>query len=255
MLDALDKYKFGLVAVCLTYMVIFVYSNAATFTYIEDPEPFLAESRIEGKEEILEITPDEIDVPDDFNYDANVKNASQSVNDDRQASEVDYGPRKSPTDIAQDIRDLEAQMKNEAGGSAERERIQGLIDQRKKEQQQAQNSGDDRPVPSPGSKTKAAGPVLVFFDLGERMAHNHDSESVPPPSYLCDANSRGVVFIDIKTNHNGNVISAKYNASRSRGANTCMIQRSLEYAKKSRFEYSKKASEQTGYIKYTFVYK
>ncbi len=255
MLQALDKYKFGLLAVVLTYMIILMYTNTATFDYIIQRDPFLAETTIEDKEEILEITPDDIEVPEDFNYNADVKNIAQSKNDQRESSYDDYGPPKSSEEIAQDIKNLEAQMKTEAGGSAERAKIQRLIDQRKEQQEQVKKAENNSTPSTPGSDKKYAGFTMVEWDLGNRLAHNNNIEAIRNPGYTCGDGANGVVVVDVKTNHNGNVISAKYNPSRSRGATSCMIEKAVKYAKLSRFEYSNKASEQTGYIKYTFVYK
>ncbi|MCR9172595.1 MAG: hypothetical protein NXI10_08895 [bacterium] len=255
MLDALDKYKFGLLAAVMTYMIIFMYSNAVTFDYIIERDPILAETTIEDKDEALEITPDEIDVPEDFDYNAEVKNLAQSKNDDREASYDDYGPPKSSNQIAQDIKALEAQMQQEAGGSAERAKLQRLIDQRKEEQKQAKESENNTTPSTSGSDKKYAGYTMVEWDLDDRKAHNNNREAIRNPGYTCGDRANGVVVVDVKTNYNGNVISAKYNAARSTGATSCMIERAIQYAKMSRFEYSNKANEQTGYIKYTFVYK
>ncbi|XOV68465.1 MAG: hypothetical protein ACFHU9_04660 [Fluviicola sp.] len=255
MLQALDKYKFGLLAVVMTYMFIFMYSNATTFEYIIPAEPFLDDSRIENKEEILEITPEDVEVPEDFNFNSDAKNIAQSVNDKRESSMTDYGPPKSSNEIAQDIKNLEAQMKKEAGGSAERAKLQRLIDQRKQEQQQAKQEETNTTPTSKGSDKKYGGNVMVAWDLSDRNPHNNNIDAIRKPNYLCDERSNGVVVIDVRTNHNGNVISAKYNPSRSSGATDCMVRNAIEYAKLSRFEYSNKSNQQTGWIKYTFVYK
>lgn len=256
MLEALDKYKFGLVAVFLTYMLIFVYSSATTFTYIKEPEPFLGQTRIEDKEEVLEITPDEIEVPPDYDLNLDAKNIAQSENDKREKSYDNFGPPKSSDQIAQDIKALEQQMKNEAGGSKERAEIQQLIDQRKEQQKAAQEAEKNKPTPTTnGSEFAHKGNNMVGWDLGDRGALNNNAGAVPIPGYTCGPQANGIVIIDIKTNNNGNVISAKFNASRSQNANGCMIEQALIYAKRARFEYSTKPNEQTGYIKYTFVYK
>lgn len=255
MLQALDKYKFGLVAVMMTYMIIFVYSNATRFDYMIEPEPYLEQTMIEDKEEVLEITPDKVEIPDDYQANADIKNLAQSKNDKRNASYEDYGPPKSSEEIAQDIKNLEAQMKNESGGSAARAEIQKLIDQRKAEQAAAKEAENNTTQGTPGSDNKYAGYTMVEWDLADRLAHNNNIESIRNPGYTCGDKANGVVVVDVKTNFNGNVISAKYNPSRSSGATSCMIDRAIKYAKLSRFEYSNKANEQTGYIKYTFVYK
>lgn len=256
MLEALDKYKFGIVAVFATYMLIFVYSNATTFTYIEEPEPFLGQTRIEDKEEILEIIPDKIEVPTDYDVNQDIKNLAQSKNDKRERSYEDYGPPKSSDQIAQDIKALEAQMKQAAGGSEARAAIQQKIDQRKAQQKAAKEAERNNPTPTnSGSENAYAGFTMVEWDLGDRLAHNNNREAIRNPGYTCGDRANGIVIVDVKTNNNGDVISAKYNAARSKNATSCMIERAVKYAQMSRFEYSTKPNEQTGYIKYTFVYK
>lgn len=253
MLEILDRYKFGIVAVFATYMVIFVYSNATTFTYIPPVQPFLDQARIIDEED-QEITPDDIEVPPDMDFSSDVKNMSQNMHDQRDASYDNYSENRSPEQIANDIKALEAQMKSEAGGSAKQAELRRLIEQRKEQKklaEQAKNDGNDSNLPA--AANKYAGATLVSWDLHGRKALNNDDSNIGKPGYTC--NSSGIVVIDVKTNLNGNVISAKYNASASRGANQCMINNSLRYAKKSRFAPSNEAKHQTGYIKYTFVLK
>lgn len=254
MLEFLDRYKFGVVAVFATYMIIFVYSNAATYTYTPPTKPFLDQAQI-IQEEDQEITPDDVEVPPDFDYSADVKNMSQNVRDKRNASYENYSENRSSEQIAQDIKNLETQMKDQSGGSAKRAELQKLIDQRKAQQEQADRKAQNNPDSNlPTSENKYAGLTMVSYDLNGRNAHNNNDWYVRNPGYTCDG-SNGVVIIDVKANANGDVVSAQYNAGTSKGANQCMISKALEYAKKSRFMASSKSSQQTGYIKYTFVLK
>jgi len=252
MLEALDKYKFGIVAVFVTYLVIFVYSNFTTFTYYPPPTPFLDQARIEGAEEILEITPDKIEVPTDFDFTSDVKNISQNVHDQREESYEEYSENRSPQQIAQDIQQLEAQMKQEAGGSAKRAELQKMINERKEQQKLAQeNAANNDSSDLPASDKKYAGATMVSWDLSGRAAHNNNDWYVRNPGYTCDGR-KGVVVIDVKANSSGQVISAQYNAAASKGADNCMIAKATKYAKMSRFEPSTAPRQQSGYIKYIF---
>lgn len=255
MLEALDKYKFGIVAVFATYMLIFVYTNYQTFVYYPPVPPFLDQARIENKEEVLEITPDDIEVPDNFDFSSDVKNISQNVQDQREASYENYSENRSPQQIAQDIKALETQMKQEAGGSKERAKLQSLIDQRKEQQRQAkENAANNDASNLPASDKKYAGQTMVSWDLGGRAAYNNNDWYVRNPGYTCDGR-KGIVVIEVKVNGAGDVVSTTYNAGASQGANSCMIEKATKYAKMSRFAPSTKPGQQGGYIKYTFISK
>lgn len=249
MLELIDRFKFGIIAVFLCYVFIFVYTNSVTYVYIEPVEPFIDYAKIEDPDEVIQITPDNIEVPND--YDLNALNMSQNAHDDRKESYEQYSDRRSPQQIAQDIKSLEAQMKKEAGGSAERARLQQLIDQRKEDQRNAAENQTDGATTDPQSQTKYAGATMVYYDLNGRKAHNDNDWYVRNPGYTCEGS--GVVIIDVKANKDGEVVSATYNAGASKNASSCMIGKALKYAKMSRFAYSSVSSHQTGYIKYTFV--
>lgn len=254
MLEAIDKYKFGILAAIASYLVIFSYTNYVTYDYDYLIEPFTETAQIDeaNKNEILEITPDNIEIPQDF--DVNVRNVSQNVHDDRESSSTDFSQRMSPAQIEQQIQDLESQMKKEAGGSEERARLAGLIEQRKKDREAAaQNNNDGANQEDSNTPTKKySGETMVSWDLNGRDAYNNTDWYVRNPGYTCDAAS-GVVVVNVKTNANGDVISAVYNAASSKNATSCMIRKALEYAKLSRFEYNTASNQQSGYIKYTFV--
>ena len=254
MLDVFDRYKFGIIAAFTTYVAIFMYTNIVTYDYIIPIEPFTEHARILDKEEVLEITPDNIEIPPDYSMD-DVKNMSQNVHDNREASYEDFSENRTPEQIAQDIKNLEAQIKQEAGGSADRAELQKLIDQRKKEQElAAQNKKNDNSESGATSNKKYAGTTMVSWDLNGRKAYQNNDWYVRNPGYTCDA-ANGVVVVNVKTNANGNVIWAEVNEGASRNTTACMKRQALEYAKKSRFEYSSDGGKQTGYIKYTFILK
>lgn len=254
MLEVIDRYKFGIVAAFTCYAAIFVYTNVVTYDYPIPVEPFINQTKIEDVEEVLEIEPEDIEVPPDYNM-VDVKNMSQNVHDDRQASYENYSENRTPEQVANDIKQLEAQMRQDAGGAEERAKLQKLIDQRKKEQQVMQNNSQNNSSENlTTAPNKYAGQTMVSWDLNGRKAHQNNDYYVRNPGYRCDR-ANGIVIIDVKTNANGDVTSASYNEGASRNATPCMVDHALQYAKMSRFEYSSDGSKQTGYIKYTFVYK
>jgi hypothetical protein len=96
---------------------------------------------------------------------------------------------------------------------------------------------------------------MVDWDLSNRKPHNNNSYYVRNPGYTCNENANGIVVVNVRANKNGDIIAATYDETKSSNATTCMIENAIKYAKLSRFEYSTQTNQQTGYIKYTFVYK
>jgi len=254
MLEVFDKYKFGIIAALLCYLGIFMYTNIMTYDHIVLIKPFIDEASIDPVPvNEKEIIPEDIIVPDDFSA-LDAKNMSQNVHDKREASYENYSENRSSEQIKQDIKNLEKQMANEAGGSAERARIQSLIEKRKKEQEAAVKNPGESNSSQTTAPNKYAGNTVVSYDLHGRNAHQNNDYYVRNPGYTC-SNANGVVVINVKTNANGDVTSAEYNSGASKNTTNCMIEQALKYAKISRFSYSSDASQQSGYIKYTFIYK
>jgi hypothetical protein len=252
MLEAIDKYKFGILAAFATYIGIFMYTNMQTYTTYFEIEPF-NESAYIAPEEEFQLTPENIQVPP--NYDQEVLNIGRNMHDDRERSSEEYYENQSPEQIAADVRALEQQMRNEAGGSEERQRLQERIDQRKRDQElAAQNQSQNGTTPTEGGDTQADGYTMVNWDLGGRDAFQKNKWHVRNPGYKC-YNANGTIVIHVKVNANGDVTSAVYSESESSGVTSCMITEALKYAKKSRFEYSSGSKGSSGKIFYTFVSK
>lgn len=249
MLDLLDKYKYGIIAVFAAYMILFVYLQMSTYTQYFPIEPFHEGPRLEGVEE-LELTPDQIEVSTDFNQD--IKNMSRDQNDQREKSMTDYTENQSAEQIEQNIKDLEKQMFEEAGGEQERQRIkeemerqQALAEQKKKE--------ETKEVAKTGGDKSYSGSVMVEWTLADRNPHKRDNWYVRNPGYTCGYGANGVVTVEIKVTQGGEVASVTYLPTQSSGANQCMIDQALKYAKMSRFQYSANAPKiQAGLITYRF---
>lgn len=253
MLELIDKYKFGIVAVFASYLFIFMYTKVVTYDHV-----FLVKSELERyqvieQEQEIELTPENVQVPADFSF-SDARNLSQNMHDNRPKSMTDYSQNRTPQQISQDIKSLEAQMKAEAGGSAERARLEKMIQDRKVEQANAKQNAGANNSPDAASPNQYAGTTMVSFDLNGRKAYLDNDWYVRNPGYTCN-NANGVVVVNVKTNSNGDVISAVVNQSASSGTNPCMIENALKYAKMSRFEFNTNSGMQSGYIKYTFITK
>ncbi|MFK2818772.1 hypothetical protein U0L90_01490 [Flavobacteriaceae sp. LMIT009] len=84
----------------------------------------------------------------------------------------------------------------------------------------------------------------VSYSLVDRM-HTF----LPTPIYLCETG--GKIVVNIKVNHEGNVIDAYINGSSS-SENGCLIDHALEYAKASKFNRDPKKASQLGTITFLF---
>ena len=95
---------------------------------------------------------------------------------------------------------------------------------------------------------------MVSFKLDGRSAYDNNMWYVRNPGYTCGYGASGKVVVQIKVDQGGKVVDAQYLSAESSGANQCMIEQSVKYAKKSRFNYKESASsQQTGKITYKFI--
>jgi hypothetical protein len=250
MLEAIDKYKFGLIAALGVYIVIFMYLTMGSYK-----EYFVIEGFEETTGELLSeqevpLKPENVQLPSDFNDE--VLNMANNVADNRETSLDQFYENKTPAQVAQDIKALEKQMEADAGGAKERAKLQAMIDARKEQKDKMEKAAADSPKATDGGETKTSKKTMVDFDLQGRDAYQNNKWYVRNPGYGCDNKSQVTVLINIKVNATGSVTSASYNAGKSRGASSCEIDKALKYAKMSRFEY-KSSGGQTGWIQYTFM--
>lgn len=250
LLDAIDKYKFGLIAAMATYVLIFVYLQMASYQKVIHYEPFTDGSYVEIPDEEVELQPENIMVPQGFQ--SEVKNVTRDVNDEREKSYEHY-ETKSLADIEAEYKALEKEMYSESGGSVTREEIMKEME-RRHEQESVQNTDkNERPANVGGDKVYA-GNVMVDWSLKNRTPHQNNNWYVRNPGYTCGYGATGYVTVSIQVNQNGDVIAANYDQANSGGANPCMIDQAVKYAKMSRFSYSGAAPKtQTGRITYTFI--
>lgn len=249
-LDAIDRYKFGLIAALTVYVLVFMYLQMSSYQAVIHYEPFYDGAYVEIPKEEIELLPENIMVP--ANYSNEVKNMARDVNDTRERSYENYSQNKSQADIDAEYKALEQEMYAEAGGSKTREEIRKEID-RRKEADANKPVTQNKPAQVGGDKV-FAGNVMVDWSLAARSPHQNNNWYVRNPGYTCGYGSSGTVSIIIKVNQAGNVVVATYDPSQSNGANACMIEQATKYAKISRFAYSGSAPKsQTGRITYTFI--
>jgi hypothetical protein len=251
-LEAIDKYKFGLLAALAVYVGIFIYLNMDFYTTYFAIEPFYKDgSHVEIPEDDIHLRPENILVPAQFSGD--VKNLSVDANDKRKASDENYSALKSVAEVEAEYKALEQKMYDEAGGAKTREQIRKEMADRKLAN--AANTPDKNPnVAHNDGLNKVGSDVLAKFSLGVRTPHQNNDWYIRKPGYKCENGAQGKVMVLIQVSSSGTVTNATYDPSQSIGANACMIKYAVEYAKKSRFNYSGSASKtESGWILYTYV--
>lgn len=254
LLSKLDKYKYGLFAMIAFYIIFS--SIRVQYGFVERPDIShllnrKADDVIELKLEPLEL------VEQRMNATGEVKNASRDENSDGKAGgavgssdhESYYGSAKSLKDVEQSVYDLEKSMFEEAGGASQRAEIQKEMEQRKKNQEDNNKIKNNNPGSSSqkSSGDSPKGEVLVSYSL-----KNRSGQYVPAPGYMCPQGTTGKIIVNVKVDQSGKVIEAK--ASSASASNSCMHSYALEFALKSKFNYSSNApGVQEGTITYTFV--
>jgi hypothetical protein len=202
--------------------------------------------------EEIEIKPENIEV-NPQQAQGEVKSISQNAQDQREKSYDNWNANKVSKSVEQQVKDLEKQYYNEAGGEKKREKI--LQEAEKNKQTQSSTKSSSKTTnQNPGGEKAYAGNVMVEWILSNRDPHQNNAWHVRNPGYTCGAGSAGLVSVKIKVDQTGKVIAATYDPSQSSSANACMIEQAKKYALISRFNYSTTAPKiQDGVISYNFV--
>lgn len=254
----LDKYKYPILAVLLTFFGAFFYLLFQTYEKSWEVEGwnFKNEVRVEIAKDELEIDPKDIEIMSNSNTN-DVKSIARDMNDNRQKTmKEDWTESKpmSSKDVEKSIKELEKQFFKESGGEGKRQKIleeKIQTEQKIKQKQQINKGGNDQQSKTGGDKVYG-GNVMVEWVLSGRDPHQNNNYYVRNPGYTCGEGSSGFVLIKIKVDQGGNVSSAMVTSSNN--ANACMIEQAKKYALMSRFNYAKSApSIQEGTIRYTFV--
>lgn len=250
-LTSRERIVVSLILSLAAFVFMFMSLQIAYYERYIPIEPFF-------KPEVAPLTEDlEID-PNDISFDnseENLKSLARDMNDNRSMSENNYKQNPYEGDPTQRIKDFEKQLFGETNGQLERDKIKQEMNQRN---QNSKDPNDKNPnkgdKSNNGSDTQYSGDVMVEFKLDGRSAYDNNLWYVRNPGYTCGYGSSGKVVIKISVDKSGKVLSAQYDSDRSNGANPCMIEQSLKYAKKSKFNYKDNApGQQSGVIVYKFV--
>lgn len=226
--------------------------NAMTFSEVSDTTVFSL-----NNQNIEELPPSV------FNYQGEngdgmpqAKEGQEAPSDSDREHPSDHSPskqeKKQATSPEQSIYDFEKELYANTGGQQEREKILKEMEQRKKEreekkkQQQKVDGGNGGNV---GSNSGTQGKTLAEWNLNGRKPYQSNPDYIKIPGYMCGKGVNEKIVVKIRVNSNGNVYDAKSLAPS--GANPCCVEQALNYAKKSRFEYSSKPIEE-GTITYYF---
>lgn len=255
LLSRLDKYKYGLFVMVIFYVIFS--SIHIQYGFVEKPDISYLLNRkpddvIELKLEPIEMVEQRINATGEIQNATRNENSSGNSSDGGNGSpyESQYTNAKSLKDVEQSVYDLERNLFEEAGGAQQRAEIQKEIERRKKEQEDNSKNktlNSKSTGTSGGTGDSAKGEVLVSYSLKGRSG-----SYTPAPGYMCPQGTTGKVVINIKVDASGKVVDARVGSSTS--SNDCMINYALDFAKKSRFNYSSTApTSQEGTITYTYV--
>ena len=247
-LDYVEKYKFAILGTVLVHIIFFFYSTFATlerpYTSVDpEAEVLIPLDEVEFDPEIMEMMKLNEQKPQE------VTNIIADANDQREKSHHDFSSQEEmDEEVMKSAEELEKEYQDYWKGQRGPDESSNadIEDPDKEEKDSRKNNVNKNNIDTEGSNA-VAGEVLVRYDLSNRKAHD-----LPKPGYTC--NSSGTVVVDIKVDKTGAVKSASFNAGLSSGADECMIDKAIRYAKKSRFNYSGGApSAQSGTITYKFV--
>jgi len=215
-------------------------------------EPFFTPEIIlvEPEREVL-IDPNEIFINQQDNE---LKSLVRNQNDNRSNSYEDYSQNQPSGDPYQRIKDFEQSLFNEAGGEKERSKLRSEMEQRKQNQTNNSSLNKNTGKSEPSTSNQYSGDVMVEFRLDGRTAFENNNWYVRNPGYTCGYGSSGKVVVSIKVDKGGRVLEARFDSAKSNGANECMIEQAIRYAKKSKFNVKDSAPlQQTGIIIYKFL--
>lgn len=252
MINVLDRYKYGLLAAFATYMFIYMYLIMATHEIIPPYEDITFNKPRIVEEDVfeeIELMPENIEMTGDMAED--YRNVVKDRNDKRETSMTDWSYPLTENE-KKTVAQFEKDLLNSTGGDMTREEIRAKALEELEKLKQSGDQGQNTPSNSGGDKA-FAGKALVEFDLDNRDPFQNNRWWVRNPGYTCGHwSGKGIVQVQIKVGQDGHVSNATVLSATN--ANSCMKERAVEYAYKSRFTYSSSAPKiQTGTITYTFV--
>ncbi len=236
----IDKFKYGILAALATYVLLFTYMQLKYFDQLVPIERMFNESHVDIPDDEIELKPENIQVAPEFQG-GEVKNTTKDLNDKRLFSEKNWSQQVGNQQNKQS-------GNNDNSFSDERkhlEEIQKQVNERNNKTLPIKSTSPSNSNSSSGSKFAFKGNVLVSYDVPTRT-----KEKLEAPGYSCKG--AGKVAIKIRVDSYGGVTSVKFDVSKSNGADQCMIDLALSYAK-SRSKFTGGSGNADGYIYYTFV--
>ncbi|MFA5574179.1 MAG: hypothetical protein WC994_03900 [Brumimicrobium sp.] len=259
-IDFIERHKYGIFATLLIHVAMFLYFQIATYkepTFYQ-PWDFITEN--DEAPDDIEISPDQIETPEEFNLYDKFESLSSNVKDENdsreKSSERDklFSSSYSKGDARQIEDDYERSIREEfdrkreekfANYSAESTDVEEELNNKKEETKQT-NKNTEKAV---------SGETMVSFSLSKRHPLNHNDWHIRNPGYTC-GEVNGTVKVKIIVDEGGDVISATIIEEASRNATTCMREQAQKYALMSRFNYDANAPKrQEGTITYRFIYR
>ena len=236
----IDKFKYGILAALATYVLLFTYMQLKYFDQLVPIERMFNESHVDIPDDEIELKPENIQVAPEFQG-GEVKNTTKDLNDKRLFSEKNWSQQVGNQQNKQS-------GNNDNSFSDERkhlEEIQKQVNERNNKTLPIKSTSPSNSNSSSGSKFAFKGNVLVSYDVPTRT-----ESKLEAPGYSCKG--AGKVAIKIRVDSYGGVTSVKFDVSKSNGADQCMIDLALSYAK-SRSKFTGGSGNADGYIYYTFV--
>lgn len=250
----IENHKFGILAAFACYVFFFIYTQMETIENSYEVPNWGRQASLEKKE--IEIKPENIETEQSSDFgNGEVKSIAKDLNDSRVQSEDRWDRNKASKSVEQNVKDLEKQFYAESGESQKREKIKASADeaQQKIKSSSISQSKSKSDINSSGGNTAFKGKTMVSWELKGREPHQGNEWYVRNPGYTCGHDSNGEVYIKIKVNSSGSVLSATYLPELSRNATPCMIEQARKYALMSRFNFSQNSTSQDGKIIYTFI--
>lgn len=252
-LDYIEKRRWGIIVTFMVHVGLLLYLQVETYDIMLPQREFELISEVTEFEDYIEINLDHVITEEDFNanLNADVKNLTRDMSDQREKSYENYSRSSIDEKVEQSARELEQQYFNEFANGRPGETI---LTQPNNTNQTKPSSTENSSGGSQTSDNQYAGGFMKDYEVPGRHPYNKNDWHIRNPGYTCGKGSNGTVYVAIRVDQNGDVVSAKYVPEKSSGANSCMIEQAEKYAKMSRFNYSSSAPKaQDGYIIYTFV--
>jgi hypothetical protein len=246
-LEKVEKHKFAILGTALLHVIAFFYMNFATVDHSYSSGDTAAEVILPLDDILLDPELMKLlDINKKPEESEEVANLAVDGNDQREKSYENFSTQEMDEQVENDAKNLEKEFQEYWEGTHPDDESNSIDLEEKDEKDTHKN---DRETNEPSGENAYAGSVMVSYNLKDRKKHK-----LPRPGYTC--NSSGTVVIDIKVDKSGEVKSATFNSALSAGADQCMINKAIKYAKKSSFNYSGTASgSQSGTITYKFVSK